>query len=78
MAPWSKEFAISRYTNDSIQKGEFQYTHMPEKTIPAEKLAKLGNASEHEKFRSQILGLSLLAASRLKKRRCKQFNTSSR
>ena len=51
---------------------------MPEKTIPAEKLAKLGNASEHEKFRSQILGLSLLAASRLKKRRCKQFNTSSR
>jgi hypothetical protein len=33
---------------------------MPGKDIPADKLTKLGNVSEHAQFRSQILGLSLL------------------
>jgi hypothetical protein len=47
-------------SNDTIQKGQFELIHMPGKEIPADKLTKLGNVSEHEQFRSQILGLSLL------------------
>jgi hypothetical protein len=35
---------------------------MPGKDIPADKLTKIGNVSEHEQFRSQILGLSVLTA----------------
>ena len=48
------------FTRDTIQKGQFELIHMPGKEIPADKLTKLGNVSEHEQFRSQILGLSLL------------------
>ena len=49
------------FTRDTIQKGQFQLTHhMPGKDISANKLTKLGNVSEHEQFRSQLLGLSLL------------------
>ena len=48
------------FTRDTIQKGQIQLTHMPEKDIPADKLTKLGNVSEHAQFCSQILGLSLL------------------
>jgi hypothetical protein len=62
MAPWPKEFATLRSdtTRDTIQKGQFELIHMPGKEIPADKLTKLGNISEHAQFRSQILGLSLL------------------
>ena len=48
------------FTRDTIQKGQFELIHMPGKEIPADKLTKLGNISEHAQFRSQILGLSLL------------------
>jgi hypothetical protein len=48
------------FTRDTIQKGQFELIHMPGNEIPADKLTKLGNISEHAQFRSQILGLSLL------------------
>ena len=48
------------FTRDTIQKGQFDLIHMPRKEIPADKLTKLGNVSEHAQSRSQILGLSLL------------------
>ena len=65
MAPWPKEFAISRSDNGSLatlfkKDNSSELIHMPGKEIPADKLTKLGNVSEHEQFRSQILGLSLL------------------
>ena len=49
-----------RFTRDTIQKGQFELIYMPGKENPADKLTKLGNVSEHEQLRSQILGLSLL------------------
>ena len=49
------------FTRDTIiQKEQFELIHMPGKEIPADKLTKLVNVSEHEQFRSEILGLSLL------------------
>ena len=48
------------FTRDTIQKGQFELIHMPGVDIPADKLTKLGNISEHAQFRTQILGLSLL------------------
>ena len=48
------------FTRDTIQKGQFELIHMPGVDIPADKLTKLGNISEHTQFRNQILGLSLL------------------
>ena len=51
-------------TRDTIQKGQFELIHMPGVDIPADKLTKLGNISEHAQFRSQILGLSLLQPAR--------------
>ena len=50
MAPWPKEFAIRRSDNGSIQKGQFELIHMPGKEIPADKLTKLGNVSEHKQY----------------------------
>jgi hypothetical protein len=35
------------FTRDTIQKGQFELIHMPGKEIPADKLTKLGNISEH-------------------------------
>jgi len=48
------------FTRDTIQKGQFSVIHMPGSEIPADKLTKLGNLSEHAEFRRQILGLALL------------------
>ena len=52
------------FTRDTIQKGQFELIHMPGVDIPADKLTKLGNISEHAQFRTQILGLSLLQPAR--------------
>ena len=50
------------FTRDTIQKGQFKLIHKSGNDIPADKLTKLGNLTEHAQFRSQILGLSLLSS----------------
>jgi hypothetical protein len=48
------------FTRDTLLKGEFKLEHIKGTEIPADKLTKLGNVTEHQQFTRQILGLSLL------------------
>ncbi len=48
------------FTRDTLLKGEFKLQHIKGTDIPADKLTKLGNVTEHQQFTRQILGLSLL------------------
>ena len=41
-------------------KGEFKLEHIKGTEIPAGKLTKLGNVTEHQQFTRQTLGLTLL------------------
>ena len=48
------------FTRDTLLKGEFKLEHIKGTDIPADKLTKLGNVTEHQLFTRQILGLTLL------------------
>ena len=48
------------FTRDNLLKGEFKLQHIKGTEIPADKLTKLGNVTEHQQFTRQILGLTLL------------------
>jgi hypothetical protein len=48
------------FTRDTLLKGEYKLQHIKGTDIPADKLTKLGNVTEHQQFTRQILGLSLL------------------
>ena len=48
------------FTRDTLLKGEFKLEHIKGTEIPADKLTKLCNVTEHQQFTRQILGLSLL------------------
>jgi hypothetical protein len=47
-------------TRDNLLKGEFKLQNIKGTEIPADKLTKLSNVTEHQQFTRQILGLILL------------------
>ena len=49
------------YTREEFQKGNVTLEYMPGIVLPADKLTKLGNVTEHEAFASNIMGLNLLS-----------------
>ena len=57
------------YTREEFQKGNVTLEYMPGTVLPADKLTKLGNVTEHEAFASNIMGLNLLSYDYFKKSR---------
>jgi hypothetical protein len=48
------------YTREEYKKGNVKLEYMKGTDIPADKLTKLGNVTEHRKFTADIQGLNLM------------------